>query len=362
MKLTLDQFMSRFVIYYLSGKCYKIESPPGVGKSSTISEAPAIIGKALNKNIGIVTINGATLNPMDLMGFGVVKHDGPHGHSLMVFSRPNCWVTDDGKYLEDFDGGIIHVEESDKMEVDVKKILYEASLSGRLGPHRLPKNWRIWFSGNRSQDRSGSTKELDHGINRCCTLEAVGEFNSWRNWAERHGVRPTTILYAQNHQNVVWADSVPKVQGPWCTARSLCLMDEHLTCVEKVLGEIPEDDVTLIEMKGFIGMDAAMAYRATEQIAREAPTYEEIVANPTGARCPDRADIQLIVAYKLAFQIQKADCEAVIKYVNRMPKDFAATFAKAATSKNKGLMKEIAFSRWAMANSALVTMITGMAG
>jgi hypothetical protein len=352
--------MSQFVICYKSGKCYKLESAPGVGKSSIIREAPAIVGKALNLNLGIKTINGATLNPMDLMGFGMPKHDGPHGHSLMVFSRPNAWVTDDGKYLEDFDGGIIHVEESHAMEIDVKKILYEASLSGWIGPHRLPKGWRIWFSGNRPQDRSGSTKELDHGINRCCTLEVVGEFNSWRNWAEKHGVRPTTILFAREHQHVVWADSVPKVQGPWCTARSLCLMDEHLSCVEQVLGEVPEDDVTLIYMKGFIGMESAMAYRATEQIAKLAPSYEEIVANPNTAPCPDRSDIQLVVCYKCAFQITPADAEAVIKYINRMPKDFAATFAKAATSRNQSLMKEKAFSRWAMANSSLVTMITGM--
>jgi hypothetical protein len=139
-------------------------------------------------------------------------------------------------------------------------------------------------------------------------------------------------------------------------------MDNHLSCVEKVLGEVPEDDVTLAEMKGYIGMEAAMAYRATEQIAKLAPTYEEIVANPTTAPCPDRSDIQLIVCYKLAFQIQKQDAESVIKYVNRMPKDFAGMFAKAATSRDQSLMKEKAFGRWAMANSALVTMITGMDG
>lgn len=137
-------------------------------------------------------------------------------------------------------------------------------------------------------------------------------------------------------------------------------MDEHLTCVEKVLHEIPEDDITLAEMAGFIGMESAMAYRATEQIAKLAPSYEEIVANPNTAPCPERSDIQLVTCYKLAFNVTKDDAEAVIKYINRMPKDFAATFAKAATARNKSLMTDKSFGRWAMANSGLLTMITGM--
>jgi hypothetical protein len=51
----------------------------------------------------------------------------------MVFSDPFFWRTDDGKRLEEYDGGIIFVDELDKMDTDVKKCIGEAALSGRSG-------------------------------------------------------------------------------------------------------------------------------------------------------------------------------------------------------------------------------------
>ena len=35
------------------------------------------------------------------------------------------------------------------MDTDLKKIIGEAALSGRLGPHFIPEGWVIWMAGNR---------------------------------------------------------------------------------------------------------------------------------------------------------------------------------------------------------------------
>ena len=103
--LTLSQIKQRLPYYYESGISLHFTSAPGRGKSTVIAEAPVIIGRVLGKRLGIVTINAAMLTPMHLMGFGVPKHS--EDHSEMIFTDPFFWTTDEGKRLNEYDGGIV---------------------------------------------------------------------------------------------------------------------------------------------------------------------------------------------------------------------------------------------------------------
>jgi len=154
-----------------------LESAPGRGKSTTIEAAPAIIGQKLGKNLGCIIINGANLTVMDVLGFGVPRHD--NGRTEMVFSDPFFCRTIEGKRWEEYDGGILFLDEQDKCETDVKKLLGEARLSGRFGPHKMPPGWMLWSAGNTSKHRSGSTKQLDHEINRTRWITVSDDVESW---------------------------------------------------------------------------------------------------------------------------------------------------------------------------------------
>ena len=154
--MNLDTFADKATAFFLAKKCVYLKSPPGRGKTTTIVSAVPRMAKQLDKNLGIVVINGPLLTPADAVGYLVPKHlEG--GRTVSVYTDPFWWVTEEGKRLEEYDGGVIFVDEADKMDVDVKKVIGEMALSGRCGPHRLPAGWVTWMAGNRSQDRSGST-------------------------------------------------------------------------------------------------------------------------------------------------------------------------------------------------------------
>lgn len=355
--MKLSMVLQRIPVWYASRKCFYLKSAPGIGKTTTIEAAPRILAEAFpGKRFGIRTVNGTTLTPMDTLGFGVPKHT--ETHSVMVFTLPNFWITDEGKFLDEYDGGIIYVDEADKMDVDIKKVIGEGALSGRFGPHKLPPGWVVWMSGNRDTDRSGSTKELDHLINRICYVDITPDPESWRMWAEEHGTTAVTIAFAMNNPQIVWADKLPEKQGSYCTARSLVQWDDFLRTVEQVMGEVPDSDTMLEECSGFIGVDAASQYFVTLRMDREMPSYEDMIKNPKTCRVPDRVDAQMLVCYKLASRVTKEDAAAVVTYVDRMPKDFAATFARNAIKRDPMLVTTPAFIKWAMNNSALLTLIS----
>ena len=126
---------------------------------------------------------------------------------------------------------------------------------------------------------------------------------------------------------------------------------------ERNNGVIPEDPTTVEAIQGLIGAGAATALMIFVKLEREMPKYEEIVKKPMDTKVPTKPDSQMLVCYNLAHRVQQEDAEAVIKYVERMPKEFAVTFASAACKKTPMIVRTPAFQTWTKANSSLMASI-----
>ena len=359
--MNLNTVMSRLVPWYQSGTCVYLTSAPGRGKSETIEGAAALIGKALGKNLGVVVVNGGNLTTMDAIGFGLPVHlpatDKTAAYSIMRFSDPFFWVTDEGKRLSELDGGILYIDEADKMATEVKKIMGEGALSGRFGPHRLPPGWVVWMSGNRTKDRSGATKELDHLINRRMQIEITDDLDSLMTWMEANEITPLVKAFTKTNPQIVFTEGVPEKQGPWCTPRSLVKADRYLQLLAKHNGnaKTPDDPTTIEEVAGMIGDGAAAQLFAFIKLEAEMPTYESIVKDPKGVKVPGKPDAQMLVVYSLAHRIKPDDADSVVTYVRRFPKEFGATFAHSAASRDFKLLQTAAFRDWVKDNSSLLT-------
>lgn len=353
--MNLDTIAKRIPGWYASGKCIYLTSPPGRGKTETLSTAPQILSKLLGKNIGLVVLNGPLLTPADSIGYLVPKHF--EGHSESVYTDPFWFRTREGKRLDEYDGGIILVDEADKMDTDVKKVIGEAALSNRLGPHTIPPGWVIWMAGNRAEDRSGSTKELDHLINRRMEVAVTDDVESWVNWAMTHDVQPITIAFAKQNPGIVFDPKRPEKQGPWCTPRSLVGADTYLKVLGSQQGSLPDDPTTIEEVGGMIGTGAAAQLFAFVRLEREMPKYEDIKADPMKAKVPVKPDAQMLVCYTLAHRVKVDEAGPIIKYVERMPKEFSVTFLVAACRRLHDLINVPEVAKWTMDNSALMAAI-----
>lgn len=361
--MNLNTVLNRLPTWYQSGECYLLTSPPGRGKSTTIEAAPRVIEKALGYpawSLGLVVVNGGNLTTMDTLGFGLPRHyeatETTPAHSEMVFSDPFFWRTEEGKRLNEYKGGILFVDEADKMAVEVKKVVGEGALSGRFGPHRLPKGWVVWMAANRAKDRSGSTKELDHLINRQCQIQVDDDVRSLIDWMDANDVSPLVKAFTEQNPQVVLGDT-PEKQGPWCTPRSLVKADRYMQLLAKASGEIPEDPTTVEEIAGRIGSGAAAQLFAFVKLEKEMPRYEDIVKNPDKVKVPSKPDGMMLVAYSLAYKVTAADAEPVITYMKRFPKEFATTFTQSASKRSFELLQQPAFRQWVKENASLLVAL-----
>lgn len=359
--MKLNDVLKRIPGWYASRKSVYLKSAPGRGKTDTLMASGAILSKHTGKDIGIVLINGPLLTPADSIGYLVPrKVTGPDGreHVESVYTDPFWFRTRDGKRLDEYDGGIIIVDEADKMDVDVKKVIGEAALSGRLGPHQLPEGWIVWMAGNRQKDRSGSTKELDHLINRRIEIDIMDDIESWDDWAGRNSVSPLTRAFANANVQVVFSDGVPDKQGPWCTPRSLVEADRYMQVISPK-GGFSDDELTMEEVAGMIGEAATAMLASFIKLEREMPKFEDIVAEPTKVKVPQKPDAQMLVCYNLAHRVDKATLGNVITYVERLPKEFGVIFGKAAVARDMTFVAVPGMAKWVRDNASLLAQIGG---
>jgi hypothetical protein len=356
--MKLSTFQTRIPTYYKSGISIYLRGRIGRGKSTVIENAKHQLAKAFpGKRFCVVVIQGPLLNPPDAVGYLLPRQIGEHLES--VFTNPFWFRTDTGEHIDDFDGCIVLVEEADKMDADVKKIMGEMALSGRLGPHKLKAGQVVWFAGNLPNERSGGTKEYDHLINRRMEILLDDDLDSFIDFLDKNNIHPTIKAFAASNFETVFM-SPPEKQGPWMTPRSLVQAARfvQMQMNDPLNDPLPDDPITKEEVRGLVGDAGSAQMWATIQLAKEMPKLEDIIANPKKVKVPERADAQMLVCYTLAARADADNIEPLMVYIERMPAEFTITFGKATVNRDYNLINTKAFGDWVSRNATLMMATT----
>ena len=365
--MKLNQFIARIPAMYFSaledgGPSYLLEGSPGGGKTSawrTFKKAMKRIEP--DKKYGFALINGGNFTLMTAMGFMVPKTDSK-GRGISVFNLPYWYYDHDEptRTLDEFDGGILLVDEYDKLGLDEKKIVGEAALSKILGNHRLPPGWVVMFAGNRMGDRSGSTRDLDHMIMRRITLEVQNDVECTVDYYKSINVLPEVISFAEDHSNLLFEPMDATTQRPRCSPRTLHQADIHLQSLMRIFetDKIPTDPLTVEELCGGIGKPAATALVTKIRLGQELAAYEEVVGAPATIAVPVKPDAMRLMSYKMASRVSEKDAKQVLTYMQRFPMEHQAMFVRMASQRNYQLVFEASFSAWCGRNAALTAILT----
>ena len=215
------------------------------------------------------------------------------------------------------------------------------------------------FAGNRMQDKSGSTRNLRHLINRQIKIEIEDDVESWADWARGDGLLPETIDFAENHPHLLF-EPMPEDERPWCTPRSLHQIDIHLRSLMSSFETttIPTDPLTIEEVKGGIGSPAATALMTTIRLGNQLKPYEECIANPTTVTLPSTPDAQRLMSYKVASRVIDKDATKALAYMSRFPEEHQIMFVRMAVQRNYQMAFEPSFSAWCAKKAALIAILT----
>lgn len=363
--MILSKMMPYMMADIEAGNSILLRSASGRGKSEFVKSLFKRLKEA-GGNWGYQSLFLATQTPPDLIGYqfkGEAEYGGKT-YTRSEASLPLWMVSTEGKPAWAYDRFFLFLDEYGQGEPDVKRASAELLLSGSIGPHALPP-FSVRIAATNRGARYGVTKDFDFVINRRSEYDVQDDLDSWLRWAAQPyqhenklwTVMPVTKAFAAQNPQVLFEEE-PKVQGPWCTPRSLCGSDRFLQMIEQGMGRLDPNDTAVGEgVAAKIGVPAAGALMGWLKFRLELPQYDEVVADPTGTPVPEKPDMKMLMAYELAARTQKDGLPAVVAYMQRMPKDLAITYVVALIRREKSMLVEPALQSWTSKNATLLALV-----
>lgn len=344
---------------YERRRALHIKGPPGVGKTEVFrNDIKAALEAKYGSEFGYIEKVVPTFDSPDVRGF-LIPTKAADGTPSSYFTRSPFLPTKD--YIAAHPRGICVLDERDQSDQLMQKALGPVVLDKKFGDESLPEGWWVVSLSNRMQDGAGVGKTLRHLDNRETILELTPAVLPWALWAERRGIHPMLIAFAKFKPGIVFAESVPKESGPFCTPRSFTAAADLLALVAGVDDQgnmnmkIPNDGHIINLISGDISGAAAAELFAFLKTADELPTIEEIEKDPKGCKCPKElsagfAALQMVIHHAAPTNIDK-----LWTFAERFPKELQVSACKSLVERGGGiLINSPALNKWIMGNRALI--------
>jgi hypothetical protein len=238
---------------------------------------------------------------------------------------------------------LIMLDEITKCSKSVQNMGLRLMLERQLGEYSMHPDSIIFATGNLASEGVGDTMAA-HANNRICNVTLRKPSPSeWRfDFAEHNGIDPVVIAtvleypeclasptdYESPEQNNYIQDA-RSPRSAFVTPRSL----EKASDILKSCRDLDESILTHALM-GVVGERAAMDILTILRLDNTLPSFASIVASPTTAKvAKDGASLCLIVS-KLLGNCTKDNFDAVMTYLDRLPREAQALFMRGVMSSN----------------------------
>jgi len=207
-KISLSQKqLSEFLLHVAVVRPVFIWGPPGIGKSSLVSQFAESVG------LPCVSLLGSQLAPEDIIGVPQIV-DGKSRFcppTLIAKDEPYC----------------LFLDELNACSHEVQKAFYSLIQDRRIGDFELPKGSIVIGAGNRAQD-SAIVKPMSSALtNRLIHVHLRASHRDWLDWAGQNNIHGWVIEYLQNRPDHLWSQP-PKTEAAFSTPRSWHMLSDAL--------------------------------------------------------------------------------------------------------------------------------------
>ena len=206
---------------------------------------------------------------------------------------------------------------------------------------KLDDNVCIIATGNRAEDRAGAKPLLGHLNDRMYHFDVEPSLDDWCAWALQNDVDPLGIAFMRLRPNLLNDYDPNRRSNP--TQRSWT----------KLFTEVPTDlpsDLYLMACEGKVGDGAAAEWVAARDMMAKMPNIDVVRMHPDTTETPKEPAVRYAIATSLSMTSTVDSFETDLKYVTRMPKEFAVVYLTDALKKNPEVQASKAFTDYAVKN------------
>jgi hypothetical protein len=273
--------------------------------------------------------------PQDIAGLPAIDLDAGAARLLPLDIMPN----------EARDGatGLWAMDEVNRATRQMQSVLLGLILDGYAGGYRKPDGWRIIAAGNLASERAfvepmdpALKSRFEHFYIQADLLELIA-------YGEGAGWSPAVLAFLRHAPDCLYTDA-EKDEHADANPRSW----EQLS---RVLHVAPRERWSGHAF-GKVGRKAGERFAQFLAIWGKLPPLPVILADPDGAPVPAFNEPGLLYALQSALS-RAADLQnigAVVRYLGRLPREFAIAGVVQAARRDASLRETPAYIQWALAN------------
>lgn len=244
--------------------------PPGIGKSSIVSEV------ARKHALRLVDLRLSQLAPTDLRGLPVAEN----GVSRWF---PPEFLPTDGR-------GILFLDEINMAPPAMQGIAQQLILDRQMGSYRVPDDWFIWAAGNRKSDRAAVFEMPAALANRFIHLELEPDFDSFKVWGMRAGLSEQLLAFLAFRPTLL--HQIDPQRPAWPSPRSWAMADRLRRAS--------------LSVEPAIGPGAAGEFDAFCSVYEQLPELAPILEGKSTAAFPAEASARYATVLGLAVRAESA--------------------------------------------------------
>ncbi len=314
--------------------CYRLNEPllllgkPGMGKTSLFTAV------AKDLEIGIIDNRLTQKDPVDVGGMripdlktGILKHYVPEDLPVDEKRHPAK--------------GILLYDEINVVSMLMQATAYGIIQERTVGQFKLLPGWVPMASGNNTTDKAAAQRISLALANRFNVQRVEPDVKSWLDQygSEHVDTRGCAFLRFRPELFHVMPTDNNEVRFPSARSwtKAFKFIDEEPTFRRKAIA-------------GYVGDTAADEFEAFWRIMEKAPTFEQIVTDPLGAKLPEASDIGTTYAVMgmLARLSERKNFAPVMQYVDRLPADYQVAMLQDTVKRTPNLKVTEAYANWAV--------------
>jgi len=241
--------------------------------------------------------------------------------------------------------GILLFDDRNQCGPDIQKVNANIEQERTLHGHKLPDGWWVVSTGNRKEDRAGSGQVLTHLQDRETTINFDTDLDDWIGWALDHNVRPEVVSFIKFRPGLL--HDFKADQDKSSTPRG------WVEGVSDSMGTIPPE-AEYEWFSGAVGEGASAEFTGYMRIWRKLPDPIGTLENPTTTPVPDDMATLYALSGALAAHVTHKLFGNMIKYLERMPPEFAVLTMSYLIRKDESFAEHPDFAPWATQHQSLM--------
>lgn len=244
-------------------------------------------------------------------------------------------------YLPDIDDpeqqvGIYNLDELPQAFLANQNICSQLVNEWRIGEHQISRGITICATGNKPDNKAGTTVMPNHLKDRLMMIEIEHNLDDWLAFAAARGIDPRVRTFVRQNPKLLHQFD-PKAAGVegWPTPRSW----EKTSTILAL--NLPKH-IRMQSVSAQIGSGAAKTFEQWLRVEDRMPKIEDIIAHPETAPTFENkdADVLYLLLSNLAEIANEKNIDAILKYVTRIQaKEFMFMWYKEALLRHENMMK-----------------------